>query len=231
MEKTMELQVIAKIQNGFKEKFGIPRQSSLVAQVTSKIVFEKAYRDANALRGLDGYSHLWLIWGFSENKRTSWSPTVKPPRLGGNTRMGVFATRSPYRPNPLGLSSVKLVKIETTKEEGTVLWVQGADLMNGTPIYDIKPYLAFTDSHPEALGGFADEVREHALQVVFPEELLCKIPKEERDIVQGILAGDPRPAYQQDAERIYGFRYQQHDIRFTVQDKRLTVCEVVEYNE
>ncbi len=224
----MELQVIATIRNGFKEKFGIPRQSSLVQQVTSKIVFEKEYRDVNALRGMEGYSHLWLIWGFSENKRSSWTPTVKPPRLGGNTRMGVFATRSPYRPNPLGLSSVRLIKMETTKEEGTVLWVQGADLLNGTPIYDIKPYLAFSDSHPEAIGGFADNVKEHMLQVVFPEELLVQLPEKERDIVKGILAGDPRPAYQQDATRVYGVRYNRHDIRFTVKENVLTVCEVVE---
>ncbi len=224
----MELQVIATIQNGFKEKFGIPRQSSLVQQVTSRIVFEKEYHDANALRGIEGYSHLWLIWGFSENKRTGWTPTVKPPRLGGNTRMGVFATRSPYRPNPLGLSSVRLLKVEMTKDAGTVLWVQGADLMDGTPIYDIKPYLAFSDSHPEAVGGFADDVKEHMLQVAFPEELLRQLPQEERDIVKGILAGDPRPAYQQDAERVYGVRYNQHNIRFTVKENVLTVCEVVE---
>lgn len=218
--------IIARIHNGFSSKFGIPRQSSMVSEVTSRIVFEKEYRDPNAFRGITGYSHLWLIWEFSENRRKEWSPTVKPPRLGGNTRMGVFATRSPVRPNPIGLSSVKLQGLEMTREEGPVLVVTGADLMDGTPILDIKPYLAFTDSHPEAAGGFTDAVKKEKLNVFFPEELLKLLPERDHAAVLGILAGDPRPAYQNDPERIYGVEFDGYDIRFKVREKELAVCEV-----
>lgn len=222
----LNIRVIARIRNGFSGKFGIPRQSSLVGEVLSCIVFEPEYRDANALRGIEGYSHLWLIWEFSQNRGKKWTPTVKPPRLGGNTRVGVFATRSPFRPNPLGLSSVELLDVITTREEGTVLLVGGADLMDGTPIYDIKPYLAFTDSHPEAAGGFSDLGREHRLKVHFPEELRECLPEEDFRSVEGILANDPRPAYQEDPERIYGMEYQGYNIRFRVCRDNLYVCEI-----
>lgn len=219
------LVVIARIHNGFLSKFGIPRQSGLVGEVLSYLVFEKKYRDQNALRGIEGYSHLWLLWGFSENKRT-WSPTVRPPRLGGNKRVGVFATRSPFRPNPIGLSCVQLVDIQKSQDQGEILVVSGADLMDGTPIYDIKPYLAFTDSHPEASGGFADAVKGAKLSVVFPENWLFKLPVECRAAVCGILEQDPRPAYQSDAARIYKMEYGGFRICFCVADRVLTVVEV-----
>lgn len=226
-ENERKIEVIARIQNGFHSKFGIPRQSGLVEEVVSRIIFEKKYRDPNALRGLDGYSHLWLLWEFSEHAGKPWSPTVKPPRLGGNTRMGVFATRSPFRPNPIGLSCVCLVDIAYDRELGPVLFVAGADLMDGTPIYDIKPYLAFTDSHPEAVGGFADAAKERKLTVHFPEQLRKILKEEDAAAVCGILAGDPRPAYQQDETRVYGVEYAGYDIRFRVAGQELTVCEVV----
>ncbi len=221
------MKIIAHIENEFPEKFGIPRQSGLVEEVKSRIVFEPEYRDANAFRGMEGYSHIWLIWQFSEAVREDWSPMVKPPRLGGNKRMGVFATRSPFRPNAIGLSSVKLEKIEFTKNKGPVLVVSGADLMDGTPIFDVKPYLPFTDSHPEAMGGFADEVKDYKLEVIFPEEWKKMIPAEHLEAVEGILAGDPRPAYQNDPERVYGFYYAGFDVRFQVKEGTITVCEIV----
>lgn len=228
LEETRTIAPIAHIETDLPTKFGLPRQSGLVDTLTARIVFEPLYRDPVAFRGLDGYSHLWLIWGFSANERDAWAATVKPPRLGGNTRMGVFATRSPYRPNALGLSSVKLERIEHDEKRGVVLIVSGADLMDGTPIYDIKPYLPYTDSHPDAAGGFAADVFDHALEVDFPAELLTKIPADKRDALFGILAQDPRPAYIDDPQRRYGFNYLTYDVRFTVDGRRLTVVEIVD---
>lgn len=220
------MRIIARIRGGFSQKFGIPRQSGLVEEVRSRVVFEKEFRDANALSGIEGYSHLWLIWEFSENLGRDWSPMVRPPRLGGNTRVGVFATRSPFRPNPVGLSCVRLLGMEKTRTEGTVLWVAGADLLDGTPIYDIKPYLAYTDSRPDASGGFSDGVRDKKLSVIFPKELFALLPGEQRAAVCKILEGDPRPWYQEEPERIYGMEYGGFDIRFRVQEGKLTVCSV-----
>ncbi len=217
----MEMRPIAHIRTPFPTKFGIPRQSGILDMLESRIIFEKDYRNKDALRGLEDFSHIWLLWVFSESVREDWSPTVRPPRLGGNTRMGVFATRSPFRPNPIGLSCVKLLRID-----GTELVVAGADLMDGTPILDIKPYLPFADSRPEATGGFAEPLREYALEVVFPEELLAKVPPQYQAPLKEILAQDPRPAYQQDPERIYGFSFADLEIRFTVRDGILTVVSV-----
>lgn len=228
LDEKRTIEPIAHIETDLPTKFGLPRQSGLVEELTARIVFEPTYRDPVAFRGMDGYSHLWLIWGFSENHRDSWAATVKPPRLGGNRRMGVFATRSPYRPNALGLSSVKLASIETDERLGIVLYVTGADLMDGTPIYDIKPYLPYTDSHPDAAGGFADDVLDHHLDVIFPDELLRKIPTDKRPALMGILAQDPRPAYIDDPSRRYGFNYLTYDVRFTVDGSRLTVVEIAE---
>ena len=219
---TMELKVIAHIENDFTAKFGIPRQSGLVSSVQSVIRFSPEYRNADALRGLEGYSHLWLIWEFSEAVQKEWSPTVRPPRLGGNKRMGVFATRSPYRPNSLGLSSVKLEKIDLEKVE---LTVSGADLLNGTPIFDIQPYLPYTDSHPEALGGFAFGPEKGTVEVDCPADLLQKVPAEMQDALLALLAQDPRPGYADDPERIYGMEYGSFEIKFKVSD-RLTVTEI-----
>lgn len=216
---------IAHIYNGFSSKFGIPRQSGL-ADTDAKIVFEPEYRVPEAVRGLEGYSHIWLLWEFSEAKRTKWSPTVRPPRLGGNTRMGVFATRSPFRPNPIGLSCVQLKKISLEQEEGPVLYVTGADLMDGTPIYDIKPYLPYVDSHPEALGGFSEQVKEDHLHVVFPEKWRKKVTEEEYQVLCQILSQDPRPSYQNDPERVYGMEYAGLEVKFTVDGDRLAVCEI-----
>ena len=218
---------IAHVRNAFSSKFGIPRQSGLVDEVVSRVEFEREFRDPHAFRGLLEYSHLWLLWEFSENAGKAWSPTVKPPRLGGNTHMGVFATRSPFRPNPVGLSCVRLVDVTFDKEAGPLLFVAGADLMDGTPVYDIKPYLAYTDSHPDARGGFADRVKGHGLKVHFPEELQRKLKEEHIAAVRGILEQDPRPAYQRDKGRIYGVTYAGCDIRFRVEGEELTVCEVV----
>ena len=224
------MQIIAHLHNDFPTKFGLPRQSGLAKNMLSTIVFAPEYRVPEALRGLEGYSHLWLLWEFHQAKRESWSPTVRPPRLGGNTRMGVFATRSPFRPNPIGLSCVKLEEIKKTAEHGYVLIVSGADLMDGTPIYDIKPYLPYADCHPEATGGFAQEVMGHALKVEFPEEWLEKIPEDRRETLLSILEQDPRPGYQQDPQRIYGFAYGQWEIKFRVEGEILTVCEVENSN-
>ncbi|MCH5183438.1 MAG: tRNA (N6-threonylcarbamoyladenosine(37)-N6)-methyltransferase TrmO [Oscillospiraceae bacterium] len=212
---------IAVIRTPFPTKFGIPRQSGLVESATSRILFEEPYRKPEALRGLEGYSHLWLLWLFSASVREGWSPTVRPPRLGGNTRMGVFATRSPFRPNPIGLSCVRLLRIE-----GCELVVAGADLMDGTPILDIKPYLPFTDARPDATGGFADAVRENTLTVEFPPELAEKLPADLRESLTELLAEDPRPHYQDDPERVYGFPFAGYEVRFCVRDGVLTVLSV-----
>ncbi len=219
----MELKVIARIYTDFKEKFGIPRQSGIAGDTVGRIVFEREYRRKEALRGIEDYSHLWLIWEFSEAITEKWSPTVRPPRLGGNKRMGVFATRSPYRPNPIGLSSVKLCGIEEDERLGDVLIVSGADILDGTPIYDIKPYLKFTDSHENAVSGFSDEVLSYSLSVDFPEELLLKVPEEKRDTLIKILESDPRPAYKEDGEREYGMKFADFEVFFRVSDKTLTV--------
>ena len=224
---SVQIDIIAKMRSDFPTKFGIPRQPHLVEELHSTIVFEPEYRNADALRGIEGFSHLWIIWQFSEAVRTGWSPTVRPPRLGGNARMGVFATRSPFRPNNLGLSCVKLLGVEMTKDLGPVIHVSGADLMDGTPIFDIKPYIPYADSHPEALGGFTDTAGEFLLQVDFPPALLEKLPEGKRAAAVGVLSHDPRPSYQRKPGRIYGLPFPGFDIRFTVEEDRLTVCEVV----
>lgn len=220
------LDCIAKIHTDFPEKFGIPRQSGIVDALKAVVIFELKYRNPDAFRGLEGFSHIWLIWGFHNFNRDNWAPMVKPPRLGGNKRMGVFATRSPNRPNSLGLSSVRLDQVEFHKEYGPILHVSGIDLMDQTPIYDIKPYLAYTDSHPEALGGFLDNIEDNLLQVEFCDELLKQIPQKYHEALMGILAQDPRPSYHDDPERIYGFYFAGYNIRFMVDGKLLTVCEI-----
>ena len=217
---------IAKMRSDFPTKFGIPRQSSLVEGLESTIVFEPEFRNPEALRGIEGFSHLWIIWQFSEAVRQDWSPTVRPPRLGGNTRTGVFATRSPFRPNNLGLSCVQLLGVEHTSHEGTVLHVSGADLMDGTPIFDIKPYIPYSDSFPEASGGFTDTAEDFILTVDFPESLLNLLPENKRQAAIGVLSHDPRPSYQRKPDRIYGLSFAGFDIRFTVKDKTLYVREV-----
>ena len=220
------MKIIARIYTEFDEKFGIPRQSGLVEETVGKIVFEPEYRIPEALRGIDGYSHLWLIWQFSEAVRQTWSPTVRPPRLGGNKRMGVFATRSPYRPNPIGLSSVKLLEIRQTENEGTVLLVGGADLLSGTPIYDIKPYLAFTDSHPDAKGGFADEVKEYEIEVEMAEGVNASLTDEEEKKLIALLRQDPRPSYKSEDEKIYGMKLGGKEIKFKYENCKLIVTEI-----
>ena len=225
--ENVTIQMIARMHSDFPTKFGIPRQSGLVEELESTIVFEPEYRNPDALRGIEGYSHLWIIWQFSEAVRQDWSPTVRPPRLGGNTRMGVFATRSPFRPNNLGLSCVKLLGIEHTQTSGTVLRVAGADLMDGTPIFDIKPYIPYSDSFPNAVGGFTDTASDFILNVVFPAELLDQLPKAKQQAAIGVLSQDPRPSYQRKPGRIYGLNFAGFDIRFSVEDKILTVHEVV----
>lgn len=219
---------IATIATDFPNKFGIPRQSGRVPALVGKIVFEPEYRREEAFRGIEGYSHLWLIWEFSETKNNVWRPTVRPPRLGGNKRVGVFATRSPYRPNPIGLSSVKLEKLEMTAIDGPVLWVSGADLMSGTPIFDVKPYLPSSDSHPDAVGGFADEKLGYSLKVDFPTELYEKIPESKRAVLKSVLAEDPRPSYQNDPDRVYGFEFAGFEVKFKVSDGLLSVVEVID---
>ena len=228
------MQVIARIRNDFPTKFGLPRQSGLVPELVSRIVFEPEYRVPEALRGIESYSHLWLIWGFHQAVRgsagkddeASWRPTVRPPRLGGNTRMGVFATRSPFRPNPLGLTVVKLLGVEDTPD-GQVLVVAGADMMDGTPVYDVKPYLPYVDSVPGATGGFTEETSGYALQVEIPEALLARIPQSMRDTLAGVLAQDPRPAYQHDESRVYGLPIGGLDVKFVVRGDTLTVTDVI----
>ncbi len=223
----MELKVIARYRCDFKTKFGLPRQSGIAPSITGEIVFEDEYRDENALRGIEDYSHLWLLWGFeNERKDEAFHPMVKPPRLGGNKKMGVFATRSPNRPNPIGLSSVKLESVTKVKEKGTILKVSGADLKDGTAIYDIKPYLKYTDSHEDAISGFAEEVYGEKLKVIFPENLLTKLPEGKRKAVIEALAEDVRPAYKEKAQEDYGFLYAGFDIRFRVNEDVLTVFEV-----
>ena len=218
---------IAHIVTDFPTKFGIPRQSGLIDELMGKVVFQKEYRDPQALRGLEEFSHLWLLWEFSENKRDGWSPTVRPPRLGGNKRVGVFATRSPFRPNPIGLSCVKLVAIKA-EEEGTVLYVSGADLMNGTPIYDIKPYIPLTDCRVDATEGYTAQTKTHFLQVDFPEELLQQVPENKRSPLIRVLEQDPRPSYIDDPQREYGVFFGTQNIRFTVKENTLTVTKVEE---
>ena len=220
------MKIIARIRNDFKEKFGIPRQSGIADSFLSTIVFEQEYRVKEALRGIEGYSHLWLIWEFSESKRDTFSPTVRPPRLGGNKRMGVFATRSPFRPNPIGLSSVRLLEVKDTEHSGTVLIISGADLLDGTPIYDIKPYLPFTDCHPDATGGFADEVKDYSLPVEFPDNLLELIDGSKREGLMKLLSNDPRPSYKHDGDRIYTFLYSNYEISFKVDGGKLSVMGV-----
>ena len=220
------MKIIARIHSDFPEKFGIPRQSGLVDALEATIVFEPEYRNPAALMGITGYSHLWLLWQFSEAVRDTWSPTVHPPRLGGKKHMGVFATRSPFRPNPIGLSSVRLLAVENDPKLGPILRIAGADLMDGTPIYDIKPYLPYTDSHPDAVGGFADDHVEDRVEVVFPEELLTEIPEEKRAALMGILSQDPRPSYQNDPERVYGMAFAGMEVRFSVEGDTLTVRQV-----
>ena len=222
------MRCIARIHNDFQSKFGIPRQSGLATGMLSTIVFEKPYRDVESLRGLEEFSHIWLLWQFSESNRDTWSPTVRPPRLGGNRRMGVFATRSPFRPNPIGLSSVRLVRIEKTEQYGTVLVVEGADLKDGTPIWDIKPYIAYTDAHPDAVGGFSDAVRDYCVDVEFPAPLLERIPSDKREALLSVLSQDPRPSYQQDPQRVYGMTYAGREICFRVDNTVLTVVDVKE---
>ena len=208
------------------DKFGIPRQSGIVKELTGKIIFEPEFRVKEALNGIEEFSHLWLLWEFSENKRDSWSPTVRPPRLGGEKRKGVFATRSPFRPNPIGMSCVKLERIEYTKALGPIIYVSGVDLMNGTPIYDIKPYITYTDCVPDAVQGFAEEYKNYALNVDFPQELLDRIPKDKQSALIGILRHDPRPAYQNTSDRIYGVRYMNFDVHFKVKNDTLTVTDI-----
>ena len=221
------MKTIARIFTPYKEKFGIPRQAGIAASIVSKIVFEPEYRRREALTGLSGYSHIWVIWKFSESERDDFSPTVRPPRLGGNKRVGVFATRSPFRPNPIGLSSLELVEIRDTENEGTVLYVKGADMLDGTPIYDIKPYLPFTDSHPEARAGFAGEVLDYSIEVDFPESLLSLVDAEYREPLCKILSEDPRPSYKKDSEKEYGMLFADYEIFFTVKNIVLTVTRVV----
>ncbi len=221
------MKIIARIHTDFPDKFGIPRQSGLLNMLESKIVFEPEFRSPEALRGIEQWSHLWLIWEFSESVREDWSPTVRPPRLGGNTRVGVFATRSPFRPNPLGLSCVKLLRVEQTAGEGTVLYVSGADMLDGTPIYDIKPYLPYADAHPDAEGGFAEEVFGAKLTVNFPDELKSRLPESKREAAVALLAEDPRPAVRQrDSDRIFGFGFAGYEIKFSVSEGVLTVVSV-----
>ena len=221
------MEIIARIRSDFPTKFGIPRQSGLVDELRARVVFEPEYRNPDALRGLEDFSHIWLIWQFSQAVREGWSPTVRPPRLGGNARMGVFATRSPFRPNPIGLSCVRLVRLEQDRDLGPVLVVAGADLMDGTPIYDIKPYLPYADCKPQATGGFASQPKEPSLQVEIPEPLLERVPREKREALLGVLAQDPRPQYQNDPQRIYGMAFGELEVRFRVDGGRLWVEEII----
>ena len=220
------MKIIARIYTEFDEKFGIPRQSGIVKETVGRIVFEPEYRNPEAFRGIKGYSHLWLIWQFSEAVRDVWSPTVRPPRLGGNKRMGVFATRSPYRPNPIGLSSVRLINVERTENEGTVLIVGGADLLSGTPIYDVKPYLAYTDSHPNAIGGFADDVIGYKIEVELKDNVSKKLTKEECKKLTAILEQDPRPSYKADDERSYGMKFEGKEVTFKYENGKLIVTNI-----
>ena len=218
------MEIIARIRSDFPTKFGIPRQSGLVEELRARVVFEPEYRNPDALRGLEGFSHIWLIWQFSQAVREGWSPTVRPPRLGGNKRLGVFATRSPFRPNPIGLSCVRLEKVEQDPARGPVLLVRGADLLDGTPIYDIKPYIPFADSRPDAAEGYTAQTRTYRLEVRCPEALRASLAPEQWEALAGVLAGDPRPSYQDDPARVYGMRFAGYEVRFTVAEGVLTVC-------
>ena len=220
------MKIIAHIYTDFKTKFGLPRQSGLIDAVKGKIVFEPEYRNKDAFRGLEDFSHIWLIWQFSEAIRENWSPTVRPPKLGGNARMGVFATRSPFRPNPIGLSAVKLESIDYTKTEGPVLLVSGCDLENGTPIYDIKPYLAFTDSRPDAVGGFTETLHLKPLAIHFSDHCDAILSEQQKNTLTGVLEQDPRPSYQEDAKRVYGFLFADFEVKFKVDGEHLTVTEI-----
>ena len=231
MAQEFPMQVIARIHTDFATKFGVPRQSGLVDALEATIVFEPPYRNPDALRGLEGFSHLWLVWVFDQAIRKEWSPTVRPPRLGGNARMGVFATRSPFRPNPIALSAVKLDHVEFTADLGPVIHIRGADLMDGTPILDIKPYIPYADCHPEALGGFAAAPAGETLEVVIPEELLALIPADRREALRGVLAQDPRPQYQNDPERIYGFGFAGLEVKFSVDGTHLTVVDICQQTQ
>ena len=226
MSDSFEMRPIARIRSDFPSKFGIPRQSGLVEELKAELVFEPEYRNPEALRGIEGFSHIWLIWLFSEAVRASWSPTVRPPRLGGNTRMGVFATRSPFRPNPIGLSAVRLDGIRRDETLGQVLLVSGADLMDGTPILDIKPYLPFADSYPQASGGFTGQKIDGPLKVEVSQPLLAQVPKEHRQALLGVLAQDPRPSYHTDPQRVYGMEFAGLEVRFSVQNDVLTVLTI-----
>ena len=222
-----KLNVIAKMHSDFPSKFGIPRQSGIVASLRSTIIFEPEYRNPDALRGLEGFSHIWIIWGFCKASNDCWSPTVRPPRLGGNSRLGVFATRSPFRPNPLGLSSVEVLGIEDTSENGTVIHVSGADLMDGSLIYDIKPYVPYADSHPDATAGFVSQNDGHLLHVEIPDDLLDKVASDKRLALYGVLAQDPRPAYHEDEKRVYGMEFAGMEIKFLVKDGILAVFDII----
>ena len=221
-----EMKIIARIKSEFPEKFGIPRQSGLVSSLKAQIIFEEEYRSVDAVRGIDEFSHLWIIWQFSKAVRDTWSPTVRPPRLGGNKRIGVFATRSPFRPNAIGLSSVKIEKIDLDGENAPVIHVSGADLMDGTPIFDIKPYLAYTDAHPDAVGGFTENVADRRLKVEFDGELINSVPDEIKTALCDLLAEDPRPSYQNDSKRVYGLSFSGYEIGFTVDKKTLKVIKL-----
>ena len=220
------LRPIARIQSDFSEKFGIPRQSGLVEALRARVVFAPEYRVREAFRGLEGFTHIWLVWGFSQNVEAGWSPTVRPPRLGGNVRMGVFATRSPFRPNPIGLSCVELLEVDYDAPDGPALVVGGADLLDGTPIFDVKPYVPHADCRPQARGGFADAHREDRLAVDFPPQLEALVPPDKREALRGVLAGDPRPSYQRDPRRLYGLGFAGLQVRFTVEDGVLHVRQV-----
>ena len=225
-QQTFTMHAVAHIESDFAEKFGIPRQSGLVDALRARVVFEPPYRDPSALRGIEQFSHIWLLWQFTQAMRDGWSPTVRPPRLGGNTRVGVFATRSPFRPNPIGLSCVRLEGVEQDPALGPVLLVRGADLLDGTPIYDIKPYIPFADSRPDAAEGYTAQTRGYHLEVRCPDALRAPLAPEQWAALSGVLAGDPRPSYQDDPSRVYGMRFAGHQVRFTVADGVLTVCEI-----
>ena len=227
-QEEQKLQVIATIETDFPEKFGIPRQSGLVESLKGRIIFTPEFRHSDAVRGIEEFSHLWLLWGFSKSKQKQFVPTVAPPRLGGKVRKGVFATRAPFRPNGIGLSSVKLEKVFIDEEFGPILIVSGVDLLDGTPIYDIKPYLAYTDSHPEAVGSFAEEHCKDSIHVTFPQKLQQKLPSELRETVKEVLAQDPRAAYNKQPDYIYGMAFGNYDIRFKVDEDRLLVCDIIE---
>lgn len=228
MDNAFLIRPIAHIENDYREKFGVPRQSGLVPEQRSTIVFEPEYRQKEALRGIEGFSHLWLIWQFSESVREGWSPTVRPPRLGGNTRMGVFASRSPFRPNSLGLSCVRLVEVQKTADRGTVLIVSGADLVNGTPLFDIKPYVPYADCRPEATGGFSVDAASYSLDVVCSDELLERVEPQKRAALLGTLRCDPRPSYQNDPDRIYKMSFGSQTVCFSVDGRRLTVTDIID---